>query len=178
MTGATTRRRVLAGVAGGAVATAIGITVSSPANAERPSLSDLWRQWQRLTAEILQSYSQEPDDPGWWGVAGPLLRQCVRKVAMLNPSFSEEDVDEICNRDGERWQGKLYDARSAIEDRITQMPARSIGDVLIKLRVARYWIESDHTVSGVLEAGLLDPHERLALSAYADLERLSDGSAS
>ena len=57
-------------------------------------------------------------------------------------------------------------------------PARTTEDVLIKLRVARYWIETFNTQDGVLREDVLTDTERLALSAYADLERLSAGSAS
>ena len=174
MTITTTRRRVLAGVAVGAVTTAIGVTVSSPANAERPALSGLWQEWQRFAAEILRDDSQELAGDWWNAAADKLVAQFTLKCAGLNPYWSQERVDEL----EEKLQDKLCDARWAIEDQIVRTPARTTEDVLIKLRVARYWIETDNTVDGVLREDVLTGTERLALSAYTDLERLSDGRAS
>ena len=147
MTINTTRRRVLAGVAGGAVATAAGISVATPANAERPALSGPWQEWQRLKAEILRRDSQEPDDAPWHRPATPFLRQVAHKFGTLNPTLSPEDVDEICNSFGPA-RDDLCDTRCAIEDQIVRTPARTTQDVLIKLRVACYWIETDNTVGG------------------------------
>lgn len=174
MTINTTRRRVLAGVAGSAVATAAGITVASPSNAERPALSGLWQEWQRLAAEILRCDSQEPAGDWWDDAASKIIAQTSLKFAGLNPDFPQEGVDERV----EYFQSQFCDARWVIEDQIIRTPARTTEDVLIKLRVARYWIETDNTVGGVLHEDVLTGTERLALSAYADLERLSDGGVS
>ena len=45
--------------------------------------------------------------------------------------------------------------------------------MLVKLRLADFWIRANHSIDGVVDEEELEIQESLALSAYTDLQRLS-----
>ena len=59
-----------------------------------------------------------------------------------------------------------------VEEAIGSTPAATIDDVLIKVRIAGYWIEVEHAPFGPICEEDIMPEERMTLLAYRDIKRL------
>ena len=173
-------------------------TITNPAAPSGESeLAGLYKEWRRASAELYETYSTEQATidaaPDWAWKTHQNIAQ--HKTVLLTKGLPEENYEEARraiaelktvdyiaaiepHEAWERQQTYLGDIQTAVEARIVRTPARTIKDVLVKLRIADHWIRSDNTCGGVLEEEDLYSPNRLALSAYADLERLSAGSAS
>ena len=161
------------------------------------TIPELWDERQRLRAEKERSYSQEDAAhdavPGW---AFETSRKIARhEMVGLTNDLPEERYEEARRAIAEletkdyiaamepyeawdRHSCDLFSEQISVERAIGATPATSINEVLVKLRIAGLWIESENTVDGVLCEGDIDLHDSLTLSACRDLERLSDGGMS
>lgn len=72
----------------------------------------------------------------------------------------------------EQRQGHLSKESGAVEREILRTTARTIADVLVKLRLADAVVWGNHTFHGVLNEEPLELSDRLVLAACAGLDRL------
>ena len=165
------------------------MTTTPPADSE---LATLYAEWQRIQSVIEQSYAAEQATidavPDW--VREPQGTINKHRMVLVSTGLPEERYEEARRAIAElettaylaaiepheafeRQHNHLMDTRTAVEVRIVTAPAFTVADVSIKLCIASYWIEQDNITGGVLDEKSLDIHERLAMSAHADLERLN-----
>ena len=162
------------------------------------TIPELWIDRQRLRAENERCLRQEETAmdavPDW-------ARETHRTIArhhfvLLTKNLPESNHEEARRAIAEletvdylaalepyaawdRRSSAVYGELTKVEDAICETPAATIDDVLTKLRVAGFLIDLDYMSSdGVLDEESMTPEERLTLSAYRDLERLTAATTS
>ena len=198
MTTKITRRRALAGVAGGAIAVpALALAAQSPDAPRRHSvLTDLWAERELLHRAVSDATTAENDAeeaiPKW-------AHKIRARIARLTIGLECKGCDQKAQREAignlktpaylramakheaaEKQYTALATAEYQVERQIADTPAGTISDVRIKLRLADFLIRLMHTEgrgnAAIFNEECLESEDRLALSAYADLKRLADGS--
>ncbi len=105
-------------------------------------------------------------------------KQADTEITRLYERWKE--LDEQCKRESEATKGMtseeaephedalrvIDDERIEVERTLAATPAVSIAGVMLKLSIAKYWIEQ-----GAIDPDTLDTDKALALSVYDDLER-------
>ena len=157
-------------------------------------LATLYVEWQRIRSEIEQSHAAEQATidakPDW--VREPQSTIGHHRIVLATTGLPEERYKEAHRTITElettdylaaiepheayfRRHNYLMDTRAAVEVSIVKAPAFTVADVSVKLCIASYWIEQDNIGNDALDEESLDIHERVAMSAHADLERLCSG---
>ena len=90
-------------------------------------------------------------------------------------NLSEEE--EVSAAEYSEWQKRdktVFRQLIACERAISETPAASIDDVLIKVRIAGYWVELEYAPFGKLDDGdkYISDEEHMTLTAYRDIKRL------
>ena len=170
------------------------MTTTPPADSE---LATLYAEWQRIRSEIELSHAAEQATidakPDWvrepqstighhrivlatTGLPKERYERAHRTITGLETSDYLAAIEP--HEAWERQHNYLYAMGAAVEVSIVKAPAFTVADVSVKLCIASYWIEQDNIGNDALDEESLEIHERLAMSAHADLERLRNGGVS
>ena len=109
------------------------------------TIPELWIERQRLHADNQRNLNEEPE------------------------------ISDAEYREWERHTSEVFEKMRAVERLISDTPAASIDDVLIKVRIAGYRYELEYGSGRVPEDDGVDdmlPEERMTLMAYRDIKRL------
>jgi len=100
-------------------------------------------------------------------------RECLRAE---NAQRLKEEPPR-CDAEYRSWDvctSAIFQQLMAVERLISDTPAATIDDVLIKLRIAGYWVDLEYGSGRIVEAEAeeMTLEERMTLSAYRDIKRI------
>ena len=190
-----TRRAALKGGTAVACVAAAGMVAAPALTAESNpdvQLKTLYAEWERICQAVRKSYDEVGDAaealPNWASKRASQIAsyRCILHTNNLpeqNYEAARQHIDELTTPEyrsacapleaAEQYQDDIIEARQTVEAQITDTPARTAAGVLCKLRLAGYWIRMQHSNrDGVLDK-FVPTEGCLALSALADLERLT-----